>query len=84
MHAPFDRSNKSDTANPGRGNGFLIIPALIVIVLVTLTITRPNDVSRWINESVEAEFIGGGTADDAPTQVARPDMATPERTVLAN
>ena len=56
---------------------------LIAIVLVTLAIIQPN-MSRWISESVQAEFVGGGNIDDAPTQVARPDTATPERTVLAD
>lgn len=83
MHAPFDRSNKSDIAGPNRGTGFLVVPALIVIALVTLAIIQPN-MSRWISESVQAEFVGGGNMDDAPTQVARPDTATPERTVLAD
>jgi hypothetical protein len=82
MHAPFDRPNKSYGTNPNRGTGFLIVPAVIAIVLVTLAVTQPK-MSRWISESVQAEFVGGGNIDDAPTQVARPDMAMPERTVLA-
>ncbi|MFZ0765407.1 hypothetical protein [Bradyrhizobium sp.] len=83
MHAPFDRSNKSDITSPNRGTGFLVVPGLIVIALVTLAIIQPN-MSRWISESVQAEFVGGGNMDDVPTQVARPDTATPERTVLAD
>jgi hypothetical protein len=82
MHA-FDRSNKSDTTSSNRGTGFLVVPALIVIALVTLAIIQPN-MPRWISESVQAEFVGGGNMDGAPTQVARPDTATPERTVLAD
>jgi hypothetical protein len=83
MHAPSDRSNKSYSTNPGRGNGFLIVPALVAIVLITLAVIQPK-MSRWISESVQAEFVGGVDMDDTPTQVARPDMAMPERTVLAN
>lgn len=83
MHAPFDRSNKSDITSPNRGTGFLVVPGLIVIALVTLAIIQPN-MSRWISESVQAEFVGGSNMDDVPTQVARPDTATPERTVLAD
>ena len=82
MHAPFDRSNKSNSTNPTRGNGFLVLPALIAIVLVTLAVTQPK-MSRWISDSVQAEFVGGVNIDDTPTQVARPDIAMPERTVLA-
>jgi hypothetical protein len=83
MNAPFDRSNKSDSTNPGRRSGFVILPALIAIVLVILAITQPK-MSRWISDSVQAEFVGGVNMDDAPTQTARPDKAMPERTVLAD
>jgi hypothetical protein len=83
MHAPFDRSNKSSSTTPNLGRGFLIVPALIAIVLITLAIIEPR-MSRWISEAAQAEFIGSGNMDDAPTQVARPDLAMPERTVLAH
>ena len=85
MHAPFDRSRKSDQATePRRGVGFIILPVLMAIVLIALTIFHPK-ASLWISQAVQAEFGGSGIADDMPVQtVQQPGMTVPLRTVHAN
>jgi hypothetical protein len=85
MHAPFDRSRKSDQATePRSGVGFLILPVLMAIVLIALTIFHPK-ASLWISQAVQAEFGGGGIADDMPVQtVQQPGMTIPMRTVNAH
>ncbi len=85
MHAPFDRSRKSDHATePRSGVGFLILPVLMAIVLITLVIIHPK-ASIWISQAVQAEFGGSGIADDMPVQtVQQPGMAIPMHTVNAN
>jgi hypothetical protein len=84
MHAPFDRSRKSDHATePRSGVGFLILPVLMAIVLITLVIIHPK-ASIWISQAVQAEFGGSGIADDMPVQtVQQPGMAIPMHTVNA-
>jgi hypothetical protein len=84
MHAPFDRSRKSDHATgPRSGVGFIILPLLMAIVLITLAIVHPK-ASTWISQAVQAEFGGSGIADDMPVQtVQQPGMAIPMRTVNA-
>jgi hypothetical protein len=85
MHAPFDRSRKSDHATgPRSGVGFLILPVLMAIVLITLAVVHPK-ASIWISQAVQAEFGGGGIADDMPLEtVQQPGMVIPMRTVHAN
>jgi hypothetical protein len=85
MHAPFDRSRKSDQATePRRGVGFIILPVLMAIVLIALTIFHPK-ASLWISQAVQAEFGGSGIADDMPVEtVQQPGMTVPLRTVHAN
>ncbi|MGA2993301.1 hypothetical protein [Bradyrhizobium sp.] len=85
MHAPFDRSRKSDDdTKPRSGAGFLILPVLMAIVLIALTIFHPR-ASLWISQAVQAEFGGSGIADDMPVEtVQQPGMALPMRTVRAN
>jgi hypothetical protein len=82
MHAPFDRYRKSDhDTGPTRGVGFLILPVLIAIVLITLAIVHPK-ASIWISQAVQAEFGGSGVADDMPVEtVQQPRMTIPMRTV---
>jgi hypothetical protein len=84
MHAPFDRSRKSDHATESRsGVGFLILPVLMAVVLITLAIVHPK-ASLWISQAVQAEFGGSGIADDMPVQtVQEPGMDIPMRTVNA-
>jgi len=82
MHAPFDRSRKSDDdTKPRSGVGFIILPVLMAIVLIALTIVHPK-ASLWISQTVQAEFGGSGIADDMPVEtVQQPGMAIPMRTV---
>jgi hypothetical protein len=84
MHAPFDRSRKSDHATESRsGVGFLILPVLMAVALITLAIVHPK-ASIWISQAVQAEFGGSGIADDMPVQtVQQPGMAIPMHTVNA-
>ena len=85
MHAPFDRSRKSnDDTKPRSGVGFLILPVLMAIVLITLAIVHPK-ASIWISQAVQAEFGGSGIADDMPVEtVQQPGMSIPMRTVNAH
>lgn len=85
MHAPFDRSRNSDhDAKPRSGAGFFILPVLMAIVLITLAIVHPK-ASIWISQAVQAEFGGGGIADDMPVEtVQQPGMTIPMRTVNAH
>jgi hypothetical protein len=84
MHAPFDRSGKSDHGTPPRGAiGFLIFPVLVTVVLLALALAHPK-ASIWISQAVQAEFGGGGIADDMPMEtVQEPGMSIPMRTVRA-
>jgi UDP-N-acetylmuramyl pentapeptide phosphotransferase/UDP-N-acetylglucosamine-1-phosphate transferase len=84
MHAPFDRSRKSDhDTAPKKAGGFLIFPVLIAIALLALALAQPKS-SIWISQAVQAEFGGGGIADDMPTEtVQEPGMTIPMRTVHA-
>jgi hypothetical protein len=85
MHAPFDRSRKSgDVTGSGSGIGFLILPVLMAMVLITLAIVHPK-ASTWISQAVQAEFGGSGIADDMPLEtVQQPGMVIPMRTVNAH
>jgi len=84
MHAPFDRSRKSDdTTSRASGSRFLIVPVLIAIVLLTLAIISPKS-SIWISQAVQAEFGGSGIAEDMPVETAQPGMTIPMHTVHAN
>jgi hypothetical protein len=83
MHAPYDRSRKSSyRTEPKSGAGFLILPVLMAIVLVTLAIIHPR-ASVWISQAVQAEFGGSGIAPDVPVETAQPGMAVPLHTVRA-
>jgi hypothetical protein len=79
MHAPYDRSRKSNQSTFSRsGIGLLAIPALVAMVLAALALLHPK-ASIWISEAVQAEFAGSIIADDTSAQAARP--AAPIRTV---
>ncbi len=83
MHAPYDRSRKdSYRTEPKSGGRFLILPAVVALVLITLAIVHPKS-SVWISQAVQAEFGGGGVALDIPVETAQPGMDVPIRTVNA-
>ena len=70
MHAPHDRSRKSsDRTEPKSGIGFLILPAVVALALIMLVTLHPK-ASIWISQAVQAEFGGGGVAEDMPVQAA--------------
>jgi uncharacterized membrane protein len=76
MHSRFDekgRSKEGDQQNSGVG--FLVLPVLVLIVLVTLAIVQPT-ASNWISEAMQAEFTGDieTLPVQSPTQIARPAM----------
>jgi hypothetical protein len=75
MHGSIDGSGKSDNQTHRNWSfGLFALPALAVIALLALLITRPT-ASNWIADAVQAEFVGMYSAPDpAPTQIARPAM----------
>jgi len=76
MHGRFDeKGNNDDSADRNSGVGFLALPLLLVIVLVTLAIIQPT-ASTWISEALQAEFAGEVPVPsmDPPTQIAQPAM----------
>jgi hypothetical protein len=77
MHGLLDRPGKSDNQIQRTWNfGFFALPAAILIVLLAFLIARPTT-SNWIADAVQAEFVDMYSAPDlAPTQIARPAMAT--------
>jgi hypothetical protein len=83
MHGKFNRSDGTDKSSAGYSSiRLVVIPALLAVALVALAIKQP-DVSRWISDTVQAEFANTGTRPDtAATQVAQP--ARQIRTVKAN
>ena len=82
MLGRFEKSGSNETSIFRKwGTGFLVLPALLALALFLLAIVQPK--SNWISEAVQAEFTGNGVIPEiAPTQLARPSMAT--RTVRAN
>ena len=60
-----DHATADHDAKPRSGAGFFILPVLMAIVLITLAIFHPK-ASIWISQAVQAEFGGGGIADDMP------------------
>ena len=79
MHAPYEKSPKSDQGTFSRiGVGLLVLPAFAAVVLVALAIMQPK-ASTWISEAVQAEF--SGVAGDMPKELAGPSMQV--RTVRA-
>ena len=83
MHGRFDRSDETTDKGIIRswGIGIVVLPILLVAFLVALAITKP-DVSRWISEAEQAEFVASGQATGSiPPEVAQP--AREVRTVKA-
>jgi hypothetical protein len=83
MQDEFDRSGVTSDKSITRsfGNGIVVLPVLLVAFLLGLAITRP-DVSRWISEAVQAEFVASGqVTGGVPAEVGQP--ARQVRTVKA-
>jgi hypothetical protein len=83
MHDRFDGSDETTDKGIIRswGSGIVVLPVLLVAFLVGLAITKPN-VSRWISEAAQAEFVISGQATGGvPAEVAQP--AREVRTVKA-
>ena len=83
MHGSFDKSGEAiRSIYRGWGIGVFALPVLVAAILVGLAITRP-EVSSWISEAAQAEFVNSGQLQgDNPTQAARPSLEI--RTVRAN
>ena len=74
MHGGFEKPGKSEhRISRETGIGFLVLPIMIAIVVVTLSILRPSP-SNWIAEAVQAEFMGEGFVPpgQSPTELAQP------------
>jgi hypothetical protein len=83
MQDEFDRSGETSDKSITRsfGNGIVVLPVLLVAFLLGLAITRP-DVSRWISEAVQAEFVASDqVTGGVPAEVGQP--ARQVRTVKA-
>ena len=73
MHGQFEKrdGHRNDTElRDDVGLGFLVLPVVITITLLTLIAIQPT-ASNWISEAVQAEFIGD-TVGQSPTQLAQP------------
>ena len=82
MHGSFDKTGEMiKTAYDRWGVGILALPALVVVALIGLAMVNPN-MSSWISDAVQAEFVGSNGPELAPTQLAKP--ATAIKTVRAN
>ena len=83
MHGRFDRSDEATDKSIHRswGIGIVVLPVVLVALLVGLAITKP-DVSRWISEAEQAEFVASGQAmGGIPAEAEQP--APQVRTVKA-
>jgi len=83
MHGRFDRSDETTDKSIIRrwGIGIVVLPVFLVGFLVGLAITKPN-VSAWISEAEQAEFVASGQAmGGIPAEAEQP--AGQVRTVKA-
>ena len=83
MQGRFDRSDETTDKSIHRswGIGIVVLPVVLVVFLVGLAITKP-DVSRWISEAEQAEFVASGQAmGGIPAETEHP--APQVRTVKA-
>jgi hypothetical protein len=75
MHGRFEKRDgyRNDTSLRDRiGLGFLVLPVVIAIALLTLIAVQPT-ASNWISEAVQAEFVGDIVPPgQSPTQLAQP------------
>jgi hypothetical protein len=71
MHGSFDKSGETiKSIYRNWGIGVFALPVLLVALLIGLAITKP-DVSNWISEAAQAEFVRAGSVPKAaPTQPA--------------
>ena len=84
MHVSIDKSPQADQSIYRSWNIKLIaLPVLLVIALIGYAVSHP-DVSRWISEAVQSEFVGTDLVPDLPSpkQLAQP--ANQIHTVLAH
>jgi hypothetical protein len=83
MRGRFDRSDEATDQSIYRswGIGIIVLPVVLVALLAGLAITRP-DISRWISEAEQAEFVASGQAmGGMPAEAGQP--ARQVRTVKA-
>lgn len=83
MHGSFEKSGETVKSIYRKwGIGIFALPVLIVALLVGVAVTQP-DVSKWISEAAQAEFVNSNeTLEVVPTQNPPPSMQI--RTVRAN
>jgi hypothetical protein len=82
MHGRFEKPGKSDNhAFQEIGLGFLILPVVITLILVSLAVIQPS-ASNWIAEAAQAEFIVDVPVSPVktPTQLAQPTAAPEDGT----
>ena len=82
MHSRFDKSRTNEDGFFEKwGFGFVVLPVLLAIAMITLSIVQPKN-SNGVAESLQAEFAARRVnPTDAPTQATKPAMQT--RTVNA-
>jgi hypothetical protein len=83
MHSRSDRSGETTDQSIRRswGIGIVVLPVVLVAFLAGLAIAKPN-VSRWISEAEQAEFVTSGQAmGGIPAETEQPALQL--RTVKA-
>jgi cell division protein FtsX len=72
MHGLFNKSGETvKSIYRNWGIGVFALPVLLVALLIGFTIAKP-DMSNWISEAAQAEFVGAGSVPEAaPTQPAK-------------
>ena len=72
MHGSFNKSGETvKSIYRNWGIGVFALPVLLVALLIGFTIAKP-DMSNWISEAAQAEFVGTGSMPEAaPTQPAK-------------
>lgn len=84
MHGPFDKSPKGEpNIYQNWSMKLFALPLLVAIALIGYFISHP-EVSRWVADSVQAEFVGTNMMPDVPppAQIAQPNDQV--RTVSAH
>ena len=83
MHGSFDNSGEKDVRlHRSWGIALYALPVVLAAALIAIVIAKP-EVSNWISQAAQAEFVGTDFAPDAaPTRLARP--AGEIRTVRAH
>ena len=76
MLRPQSHFKPARRRNFWNSSAFMIaINCTIALILIGLVIASPP-ASRWISESVQAEFTGIAMPETVPTQVAQPTQQT--------